>query len=579
VSAGRTATVNSGSLSTGWAAVIGGLRARGQLRLQRARDERDKGLGRLIGLAILGGGIAVFILVVAFAGGFYARLRDAEELGRAAVAFSLLGLITALILSSLGHAATAFFASHDLWYWDSSPAPKWSRFVDRLSETIAGAVPATLTLGALAIAGLLLGLGATPLALSRAVVAVGLVAMIPVAMGVSAAHVAGALLPAGKLRRLSLLLLGVATFLVMAWLRNARLERVVTAEGAAQLLDDARSVEDIGAWWWPHNLGSEFVLEGGLASLGLLAAWSFGGLVVALLLHVTLYTRCRDLAADESPEGLRRGSIGERALFGAVGLLPADLRPVALKDALTFVRDPSQWSQLVLLVGIAAIYAVNCRALVTGFEGMVFIREVVLSAVHVGIVTFISAGLAARFAFTQVGIEGFSVWMVESSPVAADRMVLAKFFVTLPIVGLFPVLVAVVGAVVLELRPIILIVSTLAVLLTCVGLVGLGVGRGAVAPVLDAVSVAELSMGPGALSTMATAVALCGLSSTAMFFASAILFFRTSLTATAAGVLIAVGTGALIAFIGARSLRTGAAAFERRRLEGTAGAPTPQPKR
>lgn len=551
-------------------AALAGARARGRLRLRKAKSERDKGAARLFGLATIGLGIGGCVFGAAFGGGFYLQWKGALELVRSGVSVLYVGVMSALVLSSLGHAANAFFTARDLWFWASAPAPAWSRFLDRTTETALAALPATCVLGALALAGLLFGSGASSVVVLRALAALALVAAVPLLLGVTLAHVGGSLLPAGRLRRVSLFVIGVLTVIGLVVLRSARLEQVMTEEGAARFLEDAREVGTVGPAWLPSSYGADFVVTGGVTPLLSLIAWAAALLGVAFLAHRSLHTRARDLADDEAPTGLAPGSLGERALRVVVRLAEPRLRPSLEKDLLAFARDPSQWSQLILLLGIAVLYVVNAKALVLGFESFPEWRGVILGSMHVGLSTFVAAGLSARFAFPQLGLEGPAVWIVEGSPLPAELLLRAKFLATLPVVAGFPTLVGAIGGVALGLPPSLWALTTCLIGAMAVALAGYGLGRGAIAPVFDAVSVSELAMGPGALSTMAVAVVLCGFASFSVLASGDILRGAEGAQGLLAVLppLVPAGVATLLA---RSALRRGAAAFLLRRVEGTAG--------
>jgi ABC-2 type transport system permease protein len=560
----------------------GGLRAAGRSSLSRltlqnrkAEEERRRGLARLVGFLLVGLGVGALLFGVTFAGGAYLLRQGATDLVGPGVSVLLLGVFGALVLSCLGHAANAFFTARDLWFWNAAPAPAWSRFFDRSVETALAALPATVLLGALALAGLLLGAGHGLVSLARGLAALALVSLMPLALGVLLAHLGGAILPAGRLRRVMLLVVGLAAAVGLALLRSARLERIVTEQGAAEFLEQQRDVVTVGSEWLPNNLGASFTVHGALVPFALLFVCAASLQLGAYLAHRLLYVRARDLADDESPTGLVRGSLSEAALKATTALVRPKLRPLLEKDLLAFVRDPSQWSQLVLLLGIAVIYLINAKAFVMGFEPFPLARSVFLGGMHVGLATFIAAGLAARFAFPQLGLEGPAVWLLEASPLSPQSVIKAKLFSSLPVVAGFPTLVAAAGGVVVGLSPTLWLLTTLEVAGLSVCLAALGVGRGSVAPLFDAISVSELSMGPGALSTMMSAVALCGVASFSTMLAGGALAFRGGAGGTAMALAFTVAPIALATLAGRSALRQGAAAFAQRRVEGTAGSALP----
>ena len=551
-------------------ALAAGLRTRAALLRRRLSAERAQGLGRVLGFLAIGASTGGLIFVAAFAGGRFILLRDVPEVLRTGTSAALLGLSVALVMSSLGHAAQAFFGARDLWFWDSTPAPPWARFLDRTVETAVAALPNVLALGGLALVGLVLGGGLGLPGALRALVAMGLVAMVPLSLGIMLAHLGGALLPAGKLRRVSLLVLGVGVAALLVWFRRARVEKMLTPQGAAELLDGARSAGQLGHEALPSSIGTAFVVDGTLGALAVLMAWAGTALVLAYVFHRLLSQRARDLAADESPMGLQPGSLRDRTLRAVLRPLPPGLRPMVEKDLLAFVRDPGQWGQLVLLLGVGVLYLVNADALRQGFAQWPAVGAWVLPSMHTGLVCFIAAGLGARFAFPQLGLEGPAVWIVDGSPMSPGALMTAKWIGALPVVAVVPTLIAVLGGMVLQLSPFLWSLTTLACGVVSAAIAAYGVGRGAHKPLFDATSLSELAVAPGALSTMLTAVVLAFVASVGAMMAGAAMSAARWADAPVAlgGVAALVALGipvALSAYMGRRALQEGALAFERRR--------------
>jgi ABC-2 type transport system permease protein len=561
-------------IQVGPRAVAAGLRARRVLARRRLVSELAQGHARALGIVAIGVVIAVAVFLGAYGGAAYVVWRGAPEVVRTAMSFVLLGLSGALVLSSLGHAANSFFSAQDLWFWDSTPVPPWARFVDRSIDTAIHALPMTLLLGGTAMVGLCTGAGYGFSALLRALLAVLLVGLIPLSFGIVLAHVGGSLLPAGKLRRASLLVLGVAVAALLVWFRRARVEKALTQEGAAELLANARAYQDLGSSMLPWSFGSSFVVDGNAGSFAGLLAWTALCLGAAMLAHRLLSRRARDLAVDESPIGLLHGSLRDRLLEIAVRPVSVRLRPVVQKDLLAFLRDPAQWGQVVLLLGVGALYLVNADALRQGFAQMPEIGAAILPAMHAGLVAFIASGLAVRFAFPQVGLEGPAVWIVDGSPLPPRALLTAKWIASMPVVVVYPTAVGIVGGHVLDLELTLWLATTVLCAAVSLGVAAFGVGRGAEKPLFDAASLSELAMGPGAISTMVWSVSF------AFFGAVGALVAGIAVAATdvdrwahplpqgyaAAIALLATAIPSMVAWrAGQRALDSGALAFVKRR--------------
>jgi hypothetical protein len=551
--------------------IVAGQRVRALLLRRRLQAELGRGRGRAAGVVLVGAGLALLVFVAAFGGGWYVRVKQAPELLASGATAGLSGLAAALVFSSLGHAAQAFFTAKDLWLWDSAPTGAWARFVDRLTETAVAALPAATVVGSIGLVGGALGGGLGAAGALRAVLAVVLVVPFPLALGVVLAHLGGAVLPAGRLRRASLLVLGVGVAAALVWFRRARVERLLTEEGAHELLRSAKDAGSLGPAWLPPRLLSRFVVDGDpgalLAATALLAA----ALVGALLAHRALYDRARKLAVDESPTGMLRGSLAARLLDVVVAGAPADVRPLLRKDLLAFVRDPGQWGQVVLLGGVGVLYVVNASALGDGLRMLGEYGLLVLIAMHTGIVGFIAGGLAARFAFPQVGLEGPAIWILDGAPLSPGRLLVAKLLAAVPVAVVFPIVLAVVGGSVVGFPPFELVWSSVLIAALAVCIAAAATFRGALHPLFDAASVSELAMGPGALSTMVLTTALAFGGACAAFIGGGAWLLRAHAgtgPAAVASLVVLAGPVVVSAVVARRAFVAGVAALDERRVDG-----------
>lgn len=554
-------------------AMRAGARVRVTLRWRKFLREREQGGLRLLGLASIVTGIVLFVVGSMYVGGYFLAAKGIPELLRSSLSGIFLGVMGAMVLSSLGHAANAFFSAKDLWFWDSAPAPRWAQFGDRVIETVFAALPATASMGAMAVAGLLWGYGCGFATMLRAFAALCALTCLPLCLGVALAHLGGAWLPAGKLRRISMLGLGVVVMCGLIWLRSLRIEDWMTPQGAEAFLLEARHIAYVGPRWLPSSCATAFTLDGTWQDATALAGLALGSLACAYALHLGFYQQARDRAEDDSPTGMAAHSFRARALKASVRPLPPTSQSIVRKDLLVFVRDPSQWSQIILLLGLAVLYVVNARALAEGFAAFGDIGIWILTGMHVGLAAFIAAGLAARFAFPLLSLEGPASWLLEGAPISPPNILWAKLWGALPIVAGFPSLVGLLGGWVLQLPWALWLASSLVVVGLAVALAAFALGRGSQNPVYDSLGVTELAMGPGALSTMAIAMAYCG--------AGAFVTVLGCAMWSAAEPLWRVGAILPIAFLGLMlrrmvrgAWRDAARAFDARRRD---GAPLSEP--
>ncbi len=113
-----------------------------------------------------------------------------------------------------------------------------------------------------------------------------------------------------------------------------------------------------------------------------------------------------------------------------------------LKDLKVFLRDTTQWSQLLLLVALALVYLYNFRVL--DLERVPYMSGVVKNAyafVNLAMAAFVLSAVAVRFVFPAVSAEGAAFWVVRTAPVPLRSFLWSKFWIGLvPVVLLAEVL-------------------------------------------------------------------------------------------------------------------------------------------
>jgi ABC-2 type transport system permease protein len=155
-------------------------------------------------------------------------------------------------------------------------------------------------------------------------------------------------------------------------------------------------------------------------------------------------------------------------------------RHLLVKDVRIFMRDVSQWSQLLLLVALVLLYLYNFRVLdLQRIPYMSGFLKNVYAFVNLAMAGMVMATVTVRFVFPAVSSEGAAFWIVRTSPVRLRDFLWSKFWA-----GLFPVLLltellTVVANQFLGVDPFLQYAAALAIACMSFALVGLGIGLGA----------------------------------------------------------------------------------------------------
>ena len=103
-------------------------------------------------------------------------------------------------------------------------------------------------------------------------------------------------------------------------------------------------------------------------------------------------------------------------------------RALLWKEWLTFQRDPSFWTQLFMMVPLAALYLLNLSFLPLQIDEL----KPFLAVADVGLVGMIVAAIGARFLFPAVSREGKAIWIPAAAPVKPVTMILQKILFLMP---------------------------------------------------------------------------------------------------------------------------------------------------
>ena len=179
---------------------------------------------------------------------------------------------------------------------------------------------------------------------------------------------------------------------------------------------------------------------------------------------------------------------------------------LVIKDLKTFLRDPAQWSQVLIFFGILTLYIGNLRNFRYPLE-QAFYRNLI-SFLNLGATCMTLATMTSRFVFPLVSLEGRSFWVLGLAPLQRRHIVLAKFcysfsgalLLTLSLVGLS-------NYVLRDAGEVLWIQLATAVLLS-LGLSGLSVGMGAFFPSFNERNPSKIVSGFGGTLTLILAITL-----------------------------------------------------------------------
>ncbi|MDR3204787.1 MAG: hypothetical protein LBV23_08595 [Deltaproteobacteria bacterium] len=331
-------------------------------------------------------------------------------------------------------------------------------------------------------------------------------------------------LPARRTRDV-MSLLGLLAFVVLYLaFRLLRPEQLVNPDSFKSVAGYLASLQTPASPMLPTSWATELLwpLLGGKLSdfkiIYLALCWVMATVLALLASYSAHYFYW--LGYNKSQEGAGRQRVGG-LLNMAASIFSlcrnSQFRALAVKDFKTFFRDHTQWSQLFLLGALMIIYLYNFSVLnLKRYPLHAFFLENTIAFLNVGLVGLVSATLSLRFAFPSISAEGFSYWLIRSSPMSTSDFIRHKliFWLT-PIMGVALFLTYLTSRF-LDADP---VMSATAFALTVIltpGLCSLGVGLGARFPRFETENLAQVPTGYGGLIFMVSSslslLALIGLS-------------------------------------------------------------------
>lgn len=428
----------------------------------------------------------------------------------------LLSLFGLLCFSNIVTALSSFYLSDDLELLLSLPISRVELYTTRLIETMLQSSWMVLALGApiLISYGIVYESSWDYFAILCVVLTAFIV--IPASLGVGIASILVSVFPARKIRE-ALVLVGVLTlifiFVLLRWIRPERLANSDNFESVASYVAELQTPTPILT---PPQWASEVLISSltgqsiPMLQLGLLLTGAVAINGIGRWTTDYLYDQGRSRAQEARVARLAKSGILDQLIHIYTLPLKPQIRAIVTKDAKTFLRDPSQWTQVFLVMSIVVIAIISVGSLpIETFKGPYMKNWInALAFLILALVGFVMAALAARFQFSAVSNESRGFWVMRTGPVSAKDFLWAK---TYP--GLLPMIVvgeglALSSATILDAHSILIGFAIVTALGLSFGLSGLAVGMGAMYPDFKTDNSAKLAASPAGMLYMVFALSL-----------------------------------------------------------------------
>ena len=262
---------------------------------------------------------------------------------------------------------------------------------------------------------------------------------------------------------------------------------------------------------------------------------------------------------------LRGGKSGEPVLTsgGILSGLPGGQGwALFTKDVMIFLREPSQWAQILLLLALLSIYLFNLRLIPEDINSERW--HTILFIMNFGFCGFFLATLGIRFIFPSISLEGTSYWVLGSSPLSTATLFRVKFLTAFIAYIIIAEPIAFVSGAILKFEGIYYIFTTVGIILMSASLSCLSVGFGAAYPDFSERNPSKIATSPGGILTivlsllyigaMITLLAIPAYKHTVYTIAGGVFPKQAIIISTVLALLLNIATVVLPLRIGAKSL-------------------------
>ena len=252
------------------------------------------------------------------------------------------------------------------------------------------------------------------------------------------------------------------------------------------------------AHWIAHGLQSAAIREPSTMAYYLAMVWANGLFlyVITAWLAKKLYRRGYNRVITGGT--LRRrygGQWLDNVLTRTLFFLDAQTRLLIVKDFRTFRRDPAQWAQILIFMGLSVLYFYNIRGFYEQDIGRAFRNGI--SLLNLGATGFLMCAYTGRFIFPMLSLEGRKFWILGLLPMQRDRLLWGKFAFSATGCLLISEFLVVFYNIMLTMPLHMILVHTVTIAVVALGLSGLCVGLGACMPNFRETDPSKIAVGFG----------------------------------------------------------------------------------
>lgn len=434
---------------------------------------------------------------------------------------SILGLIfmtifMLLLFSNLITALGSLFLSSDLDLILASPISPWRFFLGKISEVFVSSSWMVITFGFPVIIAFAVYYQASFLYYILALATIFPLLVIPSAISICLVTIFARFVPVHRTKEVLLTIASLAFISLFIIYRN-----FFTAPKAPGINDiihiisilKATSFSWLPSYWVCIILGE--ALEPTGKNLWPYFSMLYSSSIVCITFAYLIMTKFHRSVYSNSGSQKSRIKIGHSSWLRNLNILGKiygqQTSTIISKDYKVFLRDMTQAMQLVLLLGLCLLYIYNFRALrvVDTFpDALRLWWQGLLLVGNISLGSFVIAAVATRFVFSAISLEGKAYWIMRAAPISIADFLKAKFNTWYVTVCTIATVLLCSGALAMNVERHGVITCALFAWIIGYGIVGLGVGLGAVYANFDWEHASQLAASFGSLIYMVASAAL-----------------------------------------------------------------------
>lgn len=433
------------------------------------------------------------------------------------LAMVLLSFFSILVFSSIVTALSTYYLSADLGLLLASPVSRSALHTGRFLETLWDSswmivlfgLPIFLAYGVVHHAGFAF------YAMVAAVFPPFL--LLPCALGVTITMLLMRAFPARDTKDFFLLLSVITVALLYVYLRLLQPQRLLRPEEFSDFLQFVAAIQTPASPFLPSAWATNTLIPFLTPRPGQRPLLQYLALATT---SAVACVACSMVAERIHASGFSRSQSARRArvtrlpvwdrLFARLPMSQVT-RALVLKDVKTFVRDTTQWSQLILLGALVVVYVYNFRALPPAQSLLAqFYLDHLLAFLNLSLAGFVMSSVAVRMLFPSISLEGKAFWLLQSAPIAMSRVWHSKFWSGVgPLAGL-GLLLLVLGNRALGVGGVTLAVSVVTLALMTFPIAAFGLWLGSLYARLDYENAAKIPSSFGGIVYMIVTILFIG---------------------------------------------------------------------